>query len=382
MNSTPRMIAVALLLSLAVAAGGCGFLEGNAAEPAEVEAVAVHTLRAERGDLARSLSFSARVEPAARADIVAEVSGSVEAIQVAEGDDVLRGDPLVSIDAEHLAIQLRGAQSQLSSALAGLDNARRALEVAEREVERLEPLYREGAISRQAWDRAQDDLEAARRAAEGSAPAAVSGARASVDAIRMQMDDAAVHAPIDGEVAVLAVSVGDQVAPGTHLVSISDRSRVEVVGLLSERQVVEVERGMAARIELTAYPDRHFEATIDHISASLAPSGSGYPVKLGLDNPGGRLRDGMAAEVFVEVERATGVLLVPLDALVDRETDPAVFVVEDNVARRRDVELGLSDGEVVEIRRGLDAGEVVVVTGQSYLADGSEVHIVGEDGNR
>ncbi len=376
-------ITTLVLISVLLLVGGCGmFGPGEEASTAEIEAVAVHTAPAARGDVARSISFSARIEPRSRADVVAEVAGEVEEVAVSEGDMVESGDLLLTIDSEYLRIQVRQAQSQLDSALAGLEDAQRAYESARREIDRLEPLYREGAVSRQAWDSATDDLEMARRAAERSAPAAVSGARASLDAARAQLGDAVVRAPLGGEVAVLSVSTGDQVGTGTHLVTVTDRSNVEVVGLLSERQVVQVSQGMTARIGVGAYPDLELEASVGNIGAVMDPGGAGYPVKLLLDNPTGQLRMGMAAEVFVEVERASDVITVPVGALVDREDDPSVFVVDGETVQKRSVQIGLSNGDVVEIRSGLDVDEPVVITGQSYLEDGSRVRVVGEGLNR
>ncbi len=383
MTHRTKAILFGILLGIALLLGSCGILNNNAEEAPEPEAVAVRTARADRADLARSISFTARVEPRARVDKGAEVPGEVREVLVSEGDVVEGGDLLVVLDSEQLEIQVRQARSQLASAQANLEEARDAYETAQREVDRIEPLYRQGAISRQAWDSAQDDLEAARRAVEHAAPAAVSGARASLEAAEKQREDTRIRAPISGEVAIMAVSVGEQVGAGNHIATITDRSAVEIRGVLSERQVVQVDEGMPARVEVAALPDVRLDATIHRISSVMDPGGSGFPTKVFLDHGDERLRTGMAAEVFVEVERAENVVVVPVEAVVDREEDPAVFVIDsDDTARRRPVETGLSNRDQIEIVEGLDVDEPVVVSGQSYLVDGTRVRVTREDGDR
>ncbi|MFP4199796.1 MAG: efflux RND transporter periplasmic adaptor subunit [Clostridia bacterium] len=349
----------------------------------EPEAIAVRTTTAGRGEVSRSVSFFAQVQPRDRVDIAAEVTGKVEEVLVSEGDVLEEDDLLIEIDSEQLDIQLRQARSELDSALANLEDASEAYEIAKREVKRLEPLYERGAISEQKWDSARDDLERARRAAEHSAPTAVEGARAAVDGAQKRLDDASVRAPIAGEVAALSVSRGDQVGTGTHLLSVVDRSTMELVGTLNEDRVSEIEEGMSARVRVNALGDRDFEATVSSISFVTDPGGSGYPVKLLIEDPSEKLRGDMSAEAFVEVEKVADVVVLPLDAVVDRQSDPAVFSVGDGeTVTRHSVTLGLANDDVVEIRSGVEAGETVVISGQSYLDEGSQIRIVGEDGGR
>ncbi|MFO7941419.1 MAG: efflux RND transporter periplasmic adaptor subunit [Bacillota bacterium] len=383
MRSLKNLSLILILLVVAALIIACDLPGADGEDTPEPEAIAVRTTTATFGEVSRSVSFFARVQPKDRVDVAAEVAGEVAGVLVSEGDRVESDDLLVDIDSEHLEIQVRQARSQVDSALANLEDAREAYNIAEREVERLEPLYERGAISQQKWDSVVDDLERASRAAGRSAPAALEGARASLDAAREQLEGTSVRAPISGEVAAVSVSRGDQVGAGTHLVTVIDRSTMEVAGTLSEGRVGQVEVGMPARVRVDALKDRDFGATITSISSVTDPGGSGYPVKLLIEEFSDKLRTGMTAEVFAEVERVSEVIVLPLDAVVDRESDPAVFLVEDGeTVTRRSVDLGLADGESVEIRSGIEAGEVVVISGQSYLDEDSRVRIVGEDAGR
>ncbi len=346
-------------------------------EPAaEPEAVSVETQDAQKDDIVRELSFSARVEAEDRLDLGAEATGEVETIAVDEGDSVDKGDPLVTLHSEALQIQAREARSGLESARAQLEDSEAALESARRETERLRPLYEAGAISEQEWDQAKDELAAAERAAKSTAPAAVQTAQAVVDAAEEQLDAATLTAPIEGEVAWVDVSVGDQVSTGTHLVSIVDTDTMKIQGLLSERQRARVDQGMPARVTIDAHSDAAVPVSIHHIASTPAPSASGYPITLHFDDRPDQVRAGMTADVTVEIERAEKVVRVPAEALIDADTDPAVFVVEDGKAKRRAVEVGLTDGTWAEIQAGVKPEDAVVTTGQTYLTDGAEVDVI------
>ena len=375
MHHWKRLLCLILLISIPLVSAACGALNANDGEP-EASAVPVQTLEVGRGDITRSLTFSGQTAPISRADVAAEVPGKVGTIGVSEGDIVAPGDWLMTLDSEHLRFQVEQAQSQLDAAQANLADAENAYAIARREVERLEPLYQQGVIAKQTWDHAQDDLKRAERAATASAPAAVAGAQAAVQAARQQAADARIYAPIGGEVAALPVAQGDQVGVGSHLITLIDPTQMEVVGLVSERQVMQISTEMSATITLKAAPDRTFSSTIAHVGSLAAPTGTGYPVKLRLDNPDGALRSGMAVTVTIEVERITDALLVPVDAVIDRDTLPAVFVFdfEDRV-ERRDVSLGLSDGTMVAITTGLEKQEHIVIAGQHFLTDGDRVQL-------
>jgi len=121
-----------------------------------------------------------------------------------------------------------------------------------------------------------------------------------------------------------------------------------------------------------------FTGEVTEIAPSPEPESGMYPVRILIDNPDTELRPGMTAEVKITRERAEDVLIIPRQALSARGDEYHVFVVEEGMARRRQVRVGMQDEDYAEVRSGLNEGDVVVYYGMQYLEDGTSVVIAGE----
>ena len=177
--------------------------------------------------------------------------------------------------------------------------------------------------------------------------------------------------------------VGAQVAAGTPLLTVTDVGGLTVTAEVDETDVLLVERGQKATVELDAVPDATYPATVaavDLTPTSSAAGGVTYRVRLALDGgrtaddaPAPKPRPGMSAIVDLQVRTAQQVLAVPSAAVVRDEGKDAVYVVEDGRAQRVEVTLGAQGEELVEVRRGLSGGERVVVRDADRLTDGQAV---------
>jgi membrane fusion protein (multidrug efflux system) len=150
------------------------------------------------------------------------------------------------------------------------------------------------------------------------------------------------------------------------------------------------------RVKVDAYPEHDFSGRISRVSPVVDPATRSTLIEAKLDNAAGKLRSGMFGEVTLITGSRARVLAVPKDALVDgggqgaavpegqasafsgRGSGPAVFVVENGKAVRRDVELGLQGDQSFEVRKGVRAGDKVVVFGLYGLKDNSPVDVLSE----
>jgi RND family efflux transporter MFP subunit len=293
------------------------------------------------------------------ANVRAEIAGSIQEVHAEVGDRVRRGALLVRIEEKTLRAQLSSAQSSLQS-------AREELEVAERQAERTRSLVGVGAL-------AERDLELAESEAV-SARARLAQARASVASIREQLSTTLVRAPIDGVVSVRQVSAGDVVAVGSLLYTVIDPSSMRLVASVPSSELSSVSVGTKVRFEVTG-TEQPFTGTIDRVAPAVDPTTRQVDVYVSIPNASGLLIAGLFAEGTIAARVHRG-LVVPL-AAVDREgLRPTVVKVENGVAQRVPVELGVRDDrtEVVELIGGVREGDTILL-GSARVAPGTEVEV-------
>lgn len=335
-------------LALALAAA-CGGREAAEARPnGEERVLPVQTAAAELGTVARTAAVSGAVEPLRRVFVNSQMSSEVVAVRVEEGDAVRAGGVLARLDDRQLQAELASAEA--------------SYEVAEAAYRRAEQL-REGEVITQA----EYDEERTAYAA----------ARARLEQLRTQLEFTVIRAPASGVVTERAVEVGNVVSPQTRLFTIDDISTMVVRVRVSELDVVHLLSGTEVGVVLDAFPDRPLTGRIRRVFPSADPDTRLVPVEVAFEGEGARLaRPGFLARVTFRLEAREGVILVPSEATLSQGGRESVFVVEEGRAYRRPVTTGLVAEQRVEIRDGLEAGDLVVVEGQNGLRDGAAVRVV------
>ncbi len=203
--------------------------------------------------------------------------------------------------------------------------------------------------------------------------AQVGQAKAAVDLARVQLTETTVRAPFDGLISQRLVSEGAMVGPSTPLLALIS-ARMEVVVNVDERSLASISPGLPAIVTVGAYAGTEFKATVSVISPSVDAKSRTVQVRLSPEDTGGKLRDGMFAQVRLSAGGPEGeTLLAPKDAVVQEGNETVVYVVSGGRARRQVVETGASDGDRIEIVKGLAGGQLVATSGASGLRDGQEV---------
>lgn len=353
---------------------------------------AVDVARVERGPVVETLVVNGRVLARYRPDIGSAISGVVTAVAVEEGDHVTRGQTLVLLDDTELKSAETEALSRLRQAEArlkilgetterenaeALARARAVLREAEAEWTRQEALAAEGLVSPSAVDAARRAVEVARSNVESAdaragstaaggeereaASAARDEARAALEVARARLDRATVTAPADGVVLTRLVSPGTAVQPGTPLVVMALEDDTILLAQPDERALSKIRVGQAAKASADAYPDESFDAEVIYVSPSIDLERGTFDVKLGVTSPPEYLRPDMTLSVEFFVGREESALVVPASAVRDVAGDPWVIAIDGGRARKTPVELGIRGESIVEIRSGLDEGDLVMV---------------------
>ncbi|HSM15225.1 MAG TPA: efflux RND transporter periplasmic adaptor subunit [Thermoanaerobaculia bacterium] len=344
-RSTFRLLLLTLTVAPALAACAAG--SGGDQPPVTVERVAqVRTIVLEPRAVEDRASLPADLLPARRATLAAEVGGRVDSVRAELGQRVAAGQLLATIDERSLAQQVAEAEAFLRQ--------------ARLQFERADNLFARKAITKAQLLDAVTNRDVA---------------EARLATAKLQLDKARVAAPWAGRVAERRVETGDFVAPGTPLFDLVDSSRVKVRALARAADVRFLVVGREVEITLDALPGEVFRARVERLGAELDPDSRTLDVEAEIDNPEGRLRPGMLARLEVPRREIPDALTVPMSALVELGGAKAVWVVEGDLASRREVTLGPVIGEEVVVQ-GLDAGAHVIVEGQHAVGEGQKVEEV------
>ena len=347
MSSLPHRYAFLLSLLL-VPMPGCG----------SEEVTIGSTARVERADIERIVVATGTIEPDREVHVRPRIPGIIEKIHVEAGDLVEEGQPLVEIERELLASQVREAEAALQEA--GVE-----FRFAKIGVDRADQLQKSGATSTQKQDDARARYERAR--------ALVARARAKLDTLTTQLSYATVVSPLAGRVLDVFIEEGTAVSPvtavtgGTLLLSLAGTDVLHLEGLVDENEVARIAVGLPTRVRTEAFGDQVFNGRV----SKIAPIGKRiqnvtyFEVEIEIDDDGAdALRARMSGDAEIIAETVEGALVVPETALryagetifvdtVLRASEPAVEAVE--------VTIGIVDGSQVQITSGPEEGTEVLL---------------------
>ncbi|MBD3370652.1 efflux RND transporter periplasmic adaptor subunit [Candidatus Fermentibacteria bacterium] len=255
----------------------------------------------------------------------------------------------------------------LSGARASLEAARVNLDNARRDVERMESLHRAGAVSSQQLERARAGLEAAQ--------AQYDQARAGLEQARTAVSTSWIAAPFDGTVVRVWATEGQMIS-GIPVVSVASDSFFTARVLLPEETVYDLEPGQPAFIEVPALDGEAFPGVVTAVSSAVDAQSGLVPTRVRFETAGGKLRPGTSGRVGVQLRTFDDAVAVKESMLKRTRMGFQVVVVEGGTASVRDVETGISNDGRVQITSGLQPGDSLVVRGQNTLSDGDEVRVV------
>ncbi|RCK72606.1 MAG: putative Co/Zn/Cd efflux system membrane fusion protein [Ignavibacteriae bacterium] len=327
---------------------GCGSKTQNTNNDPEI--ISIETTPVKVMKIERTLDFSGTIMAWREANLGAQTPGRIEKIYVKEGDEVKEGDLLVQMDD------------------AQLTQARIQYEISRQDYERMKPLFDEGSISQQQFDKVKAGYETAKSAYElilrnTQLRAPFSGI---VTAKRMN----------EGEVFILAPSA--QGAPS--IINLMQIDFLKVLVNVPESDFPQVRLNQSAKIEVDIYPEKVFTGTVSRVDPAINPVTRTFTVEIKIPNSNKILRPGMFARVKIKTGEVEAIF-VPRSALIKQLGSNIfyVYIAENNTAKRRDVNLGLELNEWVEIKSGLNPEDQLIIKGLGRLKNGSPVKIVSSN---
>ena len=351
---------------------------GRGGGPAPVEVAAI-----ERGAIELRRTFSGTLESPAAVVVAPKVAGRMVALPVELADEVTRGQVVAELDDDEYVQAVAQSKAELAVAQANKAEAVSALEIARRELERVQTLRERGVASESQLDVAIAD-ELGKRAAVDVAAAQVTRAEAVLGAATIRLQYTRVTATWTGGddhrvVAERFVEVGDTVAANTPLLSIVELDPMLGVMNVTERDYGRLRPGQPVTLVVDAYPGRTFEGTVARVAPVFREASRQARVELTIPNSDRALRPGMFVRATATLEHLDDATIVPASAIVRRDDREVVFVLNDDgkTVRQTPVTVGIVDAGRAQVSGDGLTGRVVTL-GQQLIQDGSEVVIPDE----
>jgi HlyD family secretion protein len=392
---TRRMVWISMV-ALVLGGGGYGVMAAlrpnRTIDPSKLAAV-------ERGDLARVVVATGKIQPLSKAEIKSKASGIVKKIYVDYGDRVKQGQILAELDKIQLQAIMRESQANMQAAEAARDSAKATLERNKVDAEgpdvpflklgmdRAEHEYREGVVSKSVVEDAQKNYQlglnrqmsaqtnlTVSKADIAKAEAQVAQAQAALENAQEDLRNSTIVSPIDGLVLSRDVNVGDAVSSilvlgsqATPIMTLGDVSEVYVQGKVDEADIGKVYLHQPARIVVESFKDKKFVGKVTKISplGKEKDNVTTFEVRVSIANPTLELKANMSANAEILLEEKKDVLMAPEAALIyDKERNASVETPDrkaDNGKKKIQVQLGISNGVKTEILQGLNEKQQVIL---------------------
>jgi HlyD family secretion protein len=383
----PAVAIVVLVVLVAVARGS-----GTKIDPGK-------EAKASRGDIAKSVVATGKIQPITKVELKSKASGLVEKLYVDINQNVHKGQVLAQLDQQEILAQVDAQKAQLAAAEANVVTYRANISQDRVNAEAPDlPMYKstydrnlamskDGIVSQQTLDDAERNYVAAANKRDGAvaqisvdqaklkqAEAQVQQAQASLDQLNEQLSYTTLVSPMDGVVLSRDVEIGDAVSSilvlgstATLVMTLGDTTQVYVQGKVDEADIGNVYLGQPARIRVESFPNKSFNGKV----TKIAPLGvekdnvTTFEVRVSIDNPTGELKANMTANAEILVTEHKNALTVPEQAVVyDNQKNASVFVPDPKQKdgqRKVAVKVGISNGSKTEILDGVKEGDTVVL---------------------
>lgn len=339
-----KIIVLLMALTALLALSGCGGEESSAETAPPERVVKVRTVTVAPTPLEDILTLPGETEPDEDVSVSSDSAGTVKWLGVEEGDHVDKGAVIARVD--------------VASSGARLDQAKASRELAAEQLRRRRELLEKGVLAQEEFDQMAARLEET---------------DASLREMQVGVNNGVIRAPMSGIVNKLYVDQGERVAVGGQVVDIVNPAVIRVTVNVPEMDIPFIKKGQKVAVTVDAIPDRKWEGSVEFISFKADPTSKTFETRVLTDNADGAIRAGMLARVSLERRTIADAVTAPLHAIINQGGERLLYVVENGTARARTVEIGVVETDRAQVTRGLEAGDRLIVSGQTMVEDGAKV---------
>jgi membrane fusion protein, multidrug efflux system len=316
---------------------------------AEERKLPVEVAKAQKSSISSSITTTASLEPDRQVTMISETNGIVSKIHVEEGDRVKEGQVLAELADREKQVALQKAMVHL--------------EDTKQELNRKQMSYNEHIISQSEFEKARYEAQTA---------------EAERNAAQVELDRTTIRAPFAGIVTSRFIEKGQNINTTTQLFTILDADPLEARIYLPEKEIYGISENQNIDLALNAQKEIKFSGHVKQINPAVDPKTGTVKVTIEITNPPSTVRPGSFVDVRLITQRHDNAILIPKKALIDEAGERYVFLIEKNLAVRRNVKVGFLDDVSAEVLSGVKQGDAVVIAGQGSLRDGSKTEIVAQ----
>lgn len=349
------------LISLALFATSCG--DGDKTSMADNSpAVTVIVSSVSGGDSNTFLTTSGKIEAVNSANLSTRMMGYVDRIYVQVGEQVRKGQQLISISNADLSAKLAQVNAGITEATAAFSNA-------EKDFNRFTALFNENSASQKELD----DITANYTMAK----ARLEGAKQMKNEVHAQFSYANIRAPFSGTVTNKFINVGDMANPGMPLLEVESPGKFQVLAMVPESEILQIKADADVNVVLKSL-GKTVKGKVLEVSTSSKNTGGQFMVKIMLEKTNATVMSGMYATVQFPTEsnESTQTVMLPIEALVNNGQLTGVYTVsQSNTALLRWLRLGRTIGDKVEVLSGMSSDEQYIVSADGKLYNGAKIII-------
>ncbi|HBG2019323.1 TPA: efflux RND transporter periplasmic adaptor subunit [Clostridioides difficile] len=389
---------------------GCGKTE----EPEPEKPIAVSVQKAVGGEIENTNAFSGTTKVKDETAVTAQTVGTVQEVYVKLGQNVRKGDELLSIsspDLENSVKQSKAAldlakasyssttggslEAQVNQAKTALDNAKIQYDESQRNYDNNKILYEQEVISLDqfkkiefALEQSKQQLDSAQRSydtvtsksipqAKALAKKQLDQAQVSYNLAMSNLDKLTLTAPVDGTITAKNFDAKEMITQSQPAFIISNPNILEVNLNVAESDIDKFKKDGNVEVIIE---DQRILGKIDYVPSVVDPQTSLYPIKVLVNNTNNKFKAGMSAQVNLSVEKENGAVTVPKKAIFEEKEKKYVYIAnKDNIAKKKLVQTGIVTEDKIEIKSGVSEKDTVVIGGISLISDGTKIFPVEKE---
>ncbi len=342
---------------------------------AEAHPIPVRILKAKATNFRDILPVMGTVKGKTEIELKFEVNGLIKAIYFREGEKIKKGDLIACLDPKDLELRVAYSRNKLNSAQAAYNSIQKKLEVHKK-------LYEAGAILKSKLEEVEFECESAKFQVETT--------KNELDLVENELGKACLYATKDGVMGPRKKEEGEFVTPQDNIGSLLEINEVLVEVGVVERDINKIKLGQIAKVYVDAYPNITFEGYVDSIFPVVEGKSRTLTARIKVPNPEGLLFPGMFARAEILIVELQNALIIPATCLVaggkgitlvpvipQESIEKSEDQTQIGIVQLRRVNLGYITSDYVQITKGLNADDLVVLEAQGELKDNSPVKIVG-----
>jgi RND family efflux transporter MFP subunit len=371
-------------------AGASGGGAGRGGRGAARPPMPVEFTTVKRAPVSEQILVVGNLIGAATVQVVPRVNGRLQAVSVKLGDSVREGQVIARVEDNEIREQVRQAEASYKVSEAAIRQRQADLKLAQTNLDRSRSLYERQLLPQQTFD----DVDARHQAALAQLDltrAQFEESKARLDELKITLSNTQIVSPVDGFVGKRFLDPGAFASTNAPVATVVDIRTVRMVANLVERDMRRVPAGTSANVEVDAFPGETFKGRVSRVAPVFDPATRTAEIEIEVPNTGFRLKPGMYSRVNLTVETKADAMTVPRNALIDFEGKTGVFTATAQeqgargtagqsapgqkvmLAKFVPVQVGIRDGERIEIVGGIADGTQVITTGAGALKDGDRI---------